>query len=120
MILWSGIDLLDLLHTLVLCESVEQFADGLAQPRVNRLPVDLRKRDQDELTLVHSGMGNLEHFGSDDLFVEEEKIEIDLAGPPGKGLSPSKRDLDRLDGLKELKSIKFGLDLDDLIDERVL
>src|SRR5215475_6341007 len=91
----------------------------LPELRVHDLRRQLGERQEDEPTLVHLGMRNLERPLVDDVLIEEQDVEIDDARAPALPLDALAAHglLDGLQLLEQDLGLEIGLDLDDAVDE---
>src|SRR5215475_8030898 len=91
----------------------------LPELRVHDLRRQLGERQEDEPTLVHLGMRNLERPLVDDVLIEEQDVEIDDARAPALPLDALAAHglLDGLQLLEQDLGPEIGIDLDDAVDE---
>ncbi len=81
---------------------------------------ELEKREQDEGSFVHPGMGNGEGSVGDRQVVHEEDVDIDGAGTPVDVAGAPELSFDTVACGEEIVGLQIGVDLEDDVQEVVL
>ena len=76
-------------HALVLFEMIEDLLNRFSENGMNEAGFDLCKWNENELTIVETGVRNLEFFRVNLFVIEKEKVEIDRPRAPAKRLLPT-------------------------------
>ena len=87
---------------------------------MEELTVDLSQGDENELTFMEKGVGDLHFLRFNHLVIEKKEIKVDGPRAPPKRLDSSQFRFDLLHGAKKIRGIEFRFYLDDAVHEPIL